>query len=144
MTMADEHSRLIRERSRRRARFVRQGVHAKKRLAESWRRPRGLHNKQRRLYKAKGAHPSPGFGAPAAIRGYHPSGFMDMLVHNPGELEGLDPQVHAVRIGGSVGNRKRALIQQKALEYGLKILNPKEIVSPELEEQEELEVPEDD
>jgi len=62
------------------------------------------------------------------VRGYHPSGYQEVLVHTPAQLEGLDAETQAVRIGRTVGGRKRALIQRRALELGLKILNPKEIV----------------
>ena len=57
----------------------------------------------------------------------HPSGFREILVFNPAELDNLDPDLDAIRIGGSVGGKKRAVIQEKAVSAGLKILNPKEI-----------------
>lgn len=133
MQMADDTMRLIRIRSRKQAKFKRQGVHRKKRLADVWRRPRGLQSKQRKQYRAKGRHPKPGFGAPSAIRGFHPSGVEEILVYNISDCEGLNPETTAIRIGRTVGNRKRAAIQAKALEQGLKILNPKEIESPEVE-----------
>ncbi|MBN1193884.1 MAG: 50S ribosomal protein L32e [Methanomicrobiaceae archaeon] len=131
--MADEIKRLIRARARNRATFKRQGISRKKKLEDVWRRPRGLQSKQRRQYRAKGRHPKPGFGAPARVRGFHPSGYEEVRVCNVADLEGLDAATQAVRIGGTVGNRKREAIQVKSLEYGLKVLNPKEIVSPEAE-----------
>jgi large subunit ribosomal protein L32e len=124
--MADEIRRLIRARTAKGARFKRDGFGKKEQLSASWRRPRGLHNKQRRQKKAKGALPTPGFGSPVAIRGMHPSGYREALVFTPRELEGLDPAIYAVRIGGSVGNRKRIEIQQQALSAGLKVLNQRE------------------
>jgi Ribosomal protein L32E len=127
--MADEKKRLIRVRKNKNASFKRDGAGKKKQLSESWRRPRGLHNKQRRQKKAKGALPTPGYGSPAAVRGMHPSGFYEVRVFTVSELEGLNPEEHAVRIGGTVGNRKRAAIQDQALANGLKILNPKEIAT---------------
>ena len=131
--MADEIKRLIRARARNRATFKRQGISRKKKLEDVWRRPRGLQSKQRRQYRAKGRHPKPGFGAPARVRGFHPSGYEEVRVCNVADLEGLDAATQAVRIAGTVGNRKREAIQVKSLEYGLKVLNPKEIVSPEAE-----------
>lgn len=129
--MADEIRRLIRARVAKGARFKRDGFGKKEQLSASWRRPRGLHNKQRRQKKAKGALPTPGFGSPVAIRGMHPSGYREVLVFTPGELEGLDPATFAVRIGGSVGNRKRMEIQQQAISAGLRVLNRKEIAVAE-------------
>jgi len=144
MQMADEKTRLIRERTRKRATFKRQGASRKKKLEDTWRRPRGLQSKQRRQYRAKGRHPAPGYGAPSAVRGYHPCGYQEALVFNTADLEGLDPGMVAVRIGGSVGMKKRSAIQAKALEYGLRVLNPKEITVPEPVEEDEQEAEEDD
>lgn len=124
--MQVDTKRLIRVRSERRARFKRDGYGTKKQLSASWRRPRGLQSKQRAQKKAKGAHPMAGYGAPVAIRGLHPSGYQDILIFTPSELTGLDPETQAIRIGGTVGNKKREVIQDLARAAGLKILNPKD------------------
>lgn len=121
--MADEIRRLIRVRTQKGARFKRDGFGKKRQLAESWRKPRGQHNKQREQRKAKGALPKPGFGSPVAVRGMHPSGFFEVLVHTTEDLEGLNPKTQSIRIAAKVGNRKRALIQEKALAAGLRVLN---------------------
>jgi len=124
----DETRRLIRVRTRHnKPAFKRRGLHRKVKLADVWRRPRGLHNKQRRQFKAKGALPRPGYGSPAAVRGMHPSGYAEVLVFTPADLAGLNPETQAVRIAGSVGNRKRGAIQERALELGLKVLNAKDL-----------------
>ena len=137
--MADEKMRLIRMRNGVRPRFQRRGVHEKKRLADVWRKPKGRHNKLRRQIKAKGPLPRPGFGSPAAVRGLHPCGLSDILVHNEGMLAPLDPAVHAVRIAGGVGMRKRAGIQKRAEEAGLRVLNPRKLPEPAEEPAEEPE-----
>jgi large subunit ribosomal protein L32e len=126
--MVEEKKRLIRARNAKRAKFKRDGFGKKPQIADSWRKPRGLHNKQRRQKKAKGALPTPGYGSPVAVRGMHPSGYYEVRVFSPAELEGMDPAVSAVRIGGSVGGRKRAIIQEKAIAAGLKVLNPRQVV----------------
>jgi large subunit ribosomal protein L32e len=126
--MVEEKKRLIRARNAKRAKFKRDGFGKKPQIADSWRKPRGLHNKQRRQKKAKGALPTPGYGSPVAVRGMHPSGYYEIRVFSPDELEGMDPAVSAVRIGGTVGGRKRAIIQEKAIAAGLKVLNPRQIV----------------
>ncbi|RPH29364.1 50S ribosomal protein L32e, partial [bacterium] len=123
-------------RSEQRATFKRRCLHQKKKLADVWRKPTGMHNKQRRLLKAKGPMPNSGYGSPAAVRGLHPSGFAEVLVYNPDGLEGLNNETQAIRIAGSVGGKKRAAIQEKAIAAGLKILNPKERRSPENETEE--------
>jgi large subunit ribosomal protein L32e len=124
--MDAETKRLIRVRAAKRARFRRSGFGTKKQLSDSWRRPRGLQSKQRMQKKAKGAHPTPGFGSPVAVRGLHPSGYEDILVHNLMELEGLDAETQAVRIAGAVGMKKREQMQGRATELGLRVLNPKD------------------
>ena len=44
-------------------------------------------------------------------------------MYTPRELEGLDPESQAVRIGSGVGLRKRALIVSAAEDKGLRVLN---------------------
>jgi large subunit ribosomal protein L32e len=137
MEMADEKKRLIRVRSERSARFKRDGMGKKKQIADSWRKPRGLHSKKRIQKKAKGPLPSPGFGSPVAVKGMHPSGYREVLVFTPAEMGGLDPEIYAVRIGASVGNRKRLALQEQAMAAGLKVLNPRDIRAKEPEADEE-------
>lgn len=123
--MADEIRRLIRVRTRKAANFKRDGFGKKPQLSSSWRKPRGQHNKQREQKKAKGNLPKPGFGSPISVRGMHPSGFFEILVHTIDDLEGLNPKSQAVRIASTVGGKKRAAIQDKALASGLRVLNAK-------------------
>jgi large subunit ribosomal protein L32e len=122
--MTTEIKRLIRVRVEKGAIFKRDGYGKKKQLSDSWRKPRGQHNKQREQKKAKGALPKPGFGSPIAVRGMHPSGFFEVLISSVKELEGIDPKTHAIRIGATVGERTRLGLQEKALAAGFKVLNP--------------------
>lgn len=118
---------LLRVRRRQKARkpsFRRADSHKKKRLDDNWRRPRGLHNKTRKHYRGKGPVVHPGYGSPSAVRGMHPSGYREVLIHTPAEVEGVDAATTAIRIGGTVGRRKRALIEARAQELGIKVLNP--------------------
>ncbi len=118
--------RLLRVRARQKAKkpeFNFHDSHKKKRLGTSWRKPRGLHNKLRQQVASKGKLVRPGFGSPAAVRGFHPSGVPEMLVNNVAELTRAEGC--AVRIASAVGMKKRLEIQAKAAEMGLKVLNPK-------------------
>ncbi|MCL2459862.1 MAG: 50S ribosomal protein L32e [Euryarchaeota archaeon] len=124
--MAEDTKRLLRVRKSKSVRFKRDGVGKKAKLADSWRRPRGLHNKQRRYKKAKGRHPDSGYGSPLAVRGMHPCGLFEVRVFNIGDLADVDPGVHAIRIAASVGNKKREQIQIEAEKRGLRILNYKD------------------
>jgi large subunit ribosomal protein L32e len=121
--MTTEIKRLIRVRVEKGASFKRDGYGKKKQLSDSWRKPRGQHNKQREQKKAKGALPKPGFGSPIAVRGMHPSGFFEVLITSVKELEGIDPKTHAIRIGATVGERTRVGLQEKAIAEGFKVLN---------------------
>src|SRR5271157_5838624 len=125
--MTTETKRLIRVRTEKGASFKRDGFGKKRQLSDSWRKPRGQHNKQREQKKAKGALPKPGFGSPVAVRGMHPSGFFEALIFSIKELEGLDPKTHAVRIAANVGDRKRVALQDAAIEAGLKVLNARAV-----------------
>jgi large subunit ribosomal protein L32e len=125
--MATEVKRLIRVRVEKGARFKRDGYGKKRQLSDSWRKPRGQHNKQREQKKAKGAMPKPGFGSPVAVRGMHPSGFFEVLVSSIKELEGLDTKTQAVRISATVGDKKRVALQEAALAAGLKVLNARTV-----------------
>lgn len=118
--------RLLRVRARQKAKkpeFRRYDSHKKARLGESWRRPRGLHNKLRQQVRAKGRLVRPGFGSPRAVRGLHPSGFREVLVRCVDDLKKAEGC--AIRIARTVGMRKREKIEAMAREMNLKILNPK-------------------
>jgi large subunit ribosomal protein L32e len=94
-----------------------------KKLGTSWRRPRGVTNKIRRNRKYRAPKVRIGYGKPGAVRGYHPSGFTEVLIHNVDDLEGIDPKVEAARIGATVGTRKRRIIVEAADAKGIRILN---------------------
>jgi len=94
---------------------------------KSWRRPRGLHNKLRLRYGGKKSGRIPvniGFGSPKAVRGLHPSGYEEVIVFNVLDLEKIDPSKQVARIASCVGMKKRLMIEDKAKELGIKILNP--------------------
>lgn len=104
--------------------FKRTDSHKKKKLDENWRRPRGLQGKLRRRVAAKGAVVQVGYGSPRAVRGLHPSGFEEVLVRNPDDLQSIDPSHQVARIARTVGVRKRLVIEKIADDRGIRILNP--------------------
>lgn len=108
---------------RRKPDFRRQEWFRYKRLGTAWRRPRGLHSKMRRHLKYRINVVSIGYGTNRLVRGLHPSGFEEVLVYRPQDLEGIDPTLQAARIGHSVGSRKREMIEKRARELGIRILN---------------------
>ena len=104
--------------------FNRQDYHKKKRTPTSWRKPRGNLSKQRRGIKGKGPMVEAGYRSPKAVRGRHPSGFEEVLVHNVSDLDGVDGDTHAARISSKVGARKRERIEEEAESAGIRVLNP--------------------
>ena len=123
--LSEDEERLLTQRARvGKPQFNRQDYHMKKRTPESWRRPRGGLSKQRRGVKGKGPKVEAGFRTPKAIRGRHPSGFEEVRVENTDDLEGVDGDREAVRIGSTVGARKRERIEEQAEEAGIRVLNP--------------------
>lgn len=95
-----------------------------KRLSRSgWRKPKGMDNKQRRNFKYRGSKVRVGHGKIAMARGLHSSGFEEVMVFNQEDLESINPETQAARIGASVGNRKREGIHDRADELGIRVLN---------------------
>lgn len=109
--------------SGRRPEFKRQEWFRYSKLGESWRRPKGIHSKMKRCLKRRSPVVDIGFRGPVAARNLHPSGFEEVLVYNVDGLEAIDKKVQAVRIGGTVGTKKRLAIQARADELGIRVLN---------------------
>jgi len=95
-----------------------------KRLETTWRKPKGIDNHQRKQ-KSRGRPGlvKVGYGGPKIARGLHPSGYTDNLVYNIDDLEKLNPKIDGVRIGHSVGTKKRKEIVIKSIEKKFKIFN---------------------
>lgn len=94
-----------------------------KKIAERWRRPRGIDNKMRNNEKGWPRVANVGWGGPAAVRGLHPSGKEEQMVYNVADLEQVNPETHVARIGGSVGGKKKAAILEEAGKRGIRVLN---------------------
>ena len=108
--------------------FRRQEWFRYKRLSHSgWRKPTGYQSKQRLNMKYRSPMARIGFGKISAVRGLHPSGFKEVLVHQISDLESVNPELQAIRIGSTVGNRKRLTIHDRADDLGVRILNRRNI-----------------
>ena len=88
-----------------------------------WRTPRGNQSKLRMHKASRGAWVQAGYGSPAAVRGMHPSGVRELIVHNVQQLSAATKDF-AVRIAHGVGGKKRAEIMKAAEGMKLKVLNP--------------------
>lgn len=94
------------------------------RLARSgWRKPKGMDNKQRRNYRYRSSLVRVGHGKVALARGLHPSGFSEVMVQNVADLNQIDAESQAARVGTTVGGRKREMIHERADELGIRVLN---------------------
>jgi large subunit ribosomal protein L32e len=104
--------------------FIRAESWRYKRLETTWRKPKGVDNHQRKQ-KSRGRPGivKVGYRGPKDARGLHPSGYTDNLVYNVNDLEKLDPKTDGVRIGHSVGTKKRTSIIVKAIEKKFKVFN---------------------
>lgn len=113
---------------RKQPKFRRQEWYRYKRLSRSgWRKPKGYQSKQRLNMKYRTPMARVGYGKIKAARDLHPSGFEEILVHNVGGLDGVDPSTQAIRIARRVGNRKRSAIHDMADEMGIRVLNRRPI-----------------
>jgi len=98
-------------------------AHKKDCLAPNWRRSKGHHSQTRRKAKSKGATVKIGYGSPAMIHGFHPSGYEEVLVYRPADVAGIE-KTQAIRVGRTVGRKKQLEIEKIAKEQSIKVLNP--------------------
>jgi hypothetical protein len=65
-----------------------------------------------------------GYSRPKATRGKHPSGFDEVMVWRPKDLEHIDPKTQVARIAHTVGENKRVQILEEAKKANIRVLNP--------------------
>ena len=117
---------LVRKQIKKRTpKFVREEWFRYKRIPKSWRRPDGITSKMRINLKYRPSKVRIGFRGPKEVRGLHPSGFEEIMAYNVADLESVDPKKQAVRIGSTVGTKKRLEIAKRAEELEIRILNMK-------------------
>ena len=122
----DEIKRLLELRNRiksRKPEFIRQDTDIRIRVRNNskWRKPKGIHSTMRHHRMGKRKLPSPGYGAPAKVRGFHALGLKPMIVENESQIP--ESREYGVIISGKVGMRKKAAIIKRANEKGINILN---------------------
>ena len=61
------------------------------------------------------------------MRGLHPSGFEEVRVNNPKEVDDVNPKTQAIRIARTVGDKKREIIVNKADELGIRVFNRRDL-----------------
>lgn len=125
--LSGEIARLLKVRARLKARnprFVRCESWRLVRVKENWRRPRGVSSKMRLEVKGWPPRVKSGYGKPKAVRHLHPSGFKEVLIYRPEDLDKVDPETQAIRIAHAVGRKKRLAIIERARELQIRVLNP--------------------
>ena len=118
---------LLRERKKKKLKkpkFEKQESWRYKRVKKSWRRPRGIDSRMRQKKKGLPKSVNVGYKGPKETRNLHPLGYREVLVHNLKELGMVNPDEEIVRIGHTVGARKRSQIIDNAETLGITIINP--------------------
>ena len=119
----EERLRLRKQIKKRTPEFLREEWFRYKRIPKNWRKPDGISSKMRINLKYRPSKVRVGFRGPKETRGLHPSGFKEVIVNNVNDLESIDPNTQAARIGSTVGTKKRMDIEKKAEELDVRILN---------------------
>ncbi|UCH04398.1 MAG: 50S ribosomal protein L32e [Candidatus Thorarchaeota archaeon] len=115
---------IAKKKRKKQPKFRHEQAHRWTRVSDSWRKVRGIDSATREKRKGRIAMVSSGYRKPKSVRGMHPSRFTEVFVERPSDVEGLDPDIHAVRIGSTVGMRKRQEIIRRADALMVRVLNP--------------------
>jgi large subunit ribosomal protein L32e len=107
------------------------------RIHEPWRKPKGVDNHSRLSVKGWPPLVRIGYRGPRLVRGMHPSGYREVLIHNLKELEAVSPSEEAARLAAGVGKRKRIEIAKRAKELHVRVLNGRGLLSPTSAEEKE-------
>ena len=105
--------------------FLRQDAHKRKKLADKWRRPKGMHSKMRRKLVSRRVQPSRGYSSPRLVRGMNSRGLREIVVYNVNDLARIDSKINAVVVG-KVGQKNKLAIIKASLEKKLIFANVKD------------------
>ena len=103
--------------------FIRMNSWYLVRIGNSWKKPWSLDNKIRLERKGFPKKVKVGYRKPRKVRNLHPSGFKEIIIHNPNEVVKVDSKKYAIRIASTVSKRKRKKILRRAKKYGIRVLN---------------------
>jgi large subunit ribosomal protein L32e len=104
--------------------FKQQNFGRKKRISDRWRRPRGLQSKMRHRFKGYPIMVSKGWRSPSAVRGLDNKGNETVIISTISELTNVTKH-QVIIIAGSVGNKKRLAIIEKAEQLKIPVANIK-------------------
>ena len=107
--------------ARKRRKFNRQDIHKKKRLANTWRKPRGIDSKIR-IMMINRVIPKPGYGNARSQRGKY-RGMEVVVVNSLAQVKELDPKKHTAVVSGKLGLKKKLPIMKELIKHKISIHN---------------------
>jgi len=114
---------LLKSQKKKSVKFRRQNFWRFKRLASSWRKPRGRTGKMRLKKGGRPPCPNIGYGNPAIIKHLHPSGYEEVYVSCSKDFEKVNPETQAIRFNRTLGRKKKEILLEKADKAGIKVFN---------------------
>ena len=115
-----------RKQRNRRPTFTRQGYGIYKRINAKWRKPKGVHSKQRHHRRGHRSIVKAGFRTNKLVRDLDISGLVPVVINSVNHVSLLNKNIHGAIVGRAVGNRKKMLLLAELKKYGIKVLNLKE------------------
>lgn len=103
------------------------------RVAENWRKQKGIDSCVRRRFRGTIPQPNIGYGSNKKTKFMNPAGLRVYVVKNVADLDVLllHTKTYAAEIAHNVSSKNRVDIVTKAKSLGLKVTNPKGRVSLE-------------
>ncbi|KAF5210627.1 60S ribosomal protein L32 [Clavispora lusitaniae] len=103
------------------------------RVAENWRKQKGIDSCVRRRFRGTIPQPNIGYGSNKKTKFMNPSGYRVFVVKNVQDLDVLlmHTKTYAAEIAHNVSSKNRVEIVAKAKSLGVKVTNPKGRVSLE-------------
>lgn len=117
-----------REQKKKIPKFSAQDSHKKARIADRWRKPRGIDAKMRLQLKGYRKIVKQGYMTPKAVKHVHmKTGLKTVLVSNKNDIEGINNKESGVILSGKLGNLKRFEIVKLCKEKEITIINIKDV-----------------
>ncbi|SCU87102.1 LAMI_0D04742g1_1 [Lachancea mirantina] len=118
------HPKIVKKHSKK---FKRHHSDRYKRVAENWRKQKGIDSVVRRRFRGNIDEPNIGYGSNKKTRFMSPSGHKTFLVSNLKDLELLTmhTKTYAAEIAHNVSSKNRVVLLAKAKALGVKVTNPK-------------------
>lgn len=103
--------------------FIKKDAHKKSKIKNRWRRPKGLHNKQRIKGKSHFKNPATGYGSPKQVKWLHSSGLFPVVVSNLGQLDSIIKEKHGILLSSRIGDQKRKALLIEIKNRGFVLIN---------------------